>query len=141
MWRLHGSSRLRRAEDATQTPRSALCYTCATAITAASARYPSRSRGNPQTYECQYPKSAVWGKRTADCHAALQAMWAQYDHVVPFTLAGDTRIDNLIVTCAPCNFSRMEHSVEPVGLIDPRTCEPVRSSWDGLERFRRAKGV
>jgi hypothetical protein len=24
----------------------------------------------------------------------------------------------------------------PVGLLDPRTREPVRSAWDGLERFR-----
>jgi len=88
----------------------------------------------------RYPKSAVWGKRNADCHAAFQAMWAQYDHVVPFTLGGDTQIENLIVTCAPCNFGRMEHSLEAVGLADPRTREPVKTSWDGLERFASKAG-
>jgi hypothetical protein len=88
----------------------------------------------------RYPKSAVWGKRNADCHAAFQAMWAQYDHVVPFTLGGDTQIENLIITCAPCNFGRMEHSLEAVGLADPRTREPVKTSWDGLERFASKAG-
>ena len=87
-----------------------------------------------------YPRTAVWGRRNADCHAAFQAMWAQYDHVVPFTVGGDTHIDNLIVTCAPCNFGRMEHSLEAVGLSDPRTREPVKTSWDGLERFRSKPG-
>ena len=81
----------------------------------------------------QYPKSAVWGNWNADCHAALQAMWAQYDHVVPFTQGGDTHIDTLIDTCAPCNFSRMEHSLEALGLIESpqlRTSQ-VALGWVG----------
>jgi 5-methylcytosine-specific restriction endonuclease McrA len=86
----------------------------------------------------RYPGAALWGRRNRECHAAFQAMWAQYDHVVPFTLGGDTQTDNLIVTCAPCNFGRMEHSLDQVRLIDPHTREPVRSPWDGLERFPAA---
>jgi 5-methylcytosine-specific restriction endonuclease McrA len=84
-----------------------------------------------------YPKAARWGKRNHDCHAAFQAMWVQYDHVVPFKRGGATTLENLIVTCAPCNFGRMEHTLDEVGLLDPRIREPFRSTWDGLERFRQ----
>lgn len=40
-------------------------------------------------------------------------------------------------TCAPCNYSRMDFTLDELGLRGPRYSEPVRSSWDGLERFRR----
>lgn len=75
-----------------------------------------------------YPEALPWGRKNIDQHAAFQAMWVQYDHVVPH--------DNIVITCGPCNFGRMYYSLEDVGLIDPRTREPLRSSWDGLERFR-----
>ncbi len=29
----------------------------------------------------------------------------------------------------------MDYTLDELGLIDPRTREPARSSWDGLERF------
>jgi len=85
------------------------------------------------------PSIAIWGQRNVDCHAALQAMWAQYDHVLPHAYGGGNDLDNLVVTCAPCNFGRMEYTLEDAGLIDPRTRPPVRSSWDGLEQLMRAR--
>jgi len=63
-------------------------------------------------------------------------MWAQFDHAVPYTRGGSNEMDNLVVTRTPCNFGRMQYTVEEVGLVDPRTRDPVRSMWDGLERFR-----
>ena len=50
-------------------------------------------------------------------------MWAQYDHLVPHARRGTNELGNLVITCAPCNFGRMEHCLEDVGLIDPRTRE------------------
>jgi len=82
-----------------------------------------------------YPQALSWGTRNVECHAAFQAMWAQYDHVVPFKRGGLTALDNLVIACAPCNFGRMEHTLDEVALLDPRNREPVPSSWDGLERF------
>jgi hypothetical protein len=83
-----------------------------------------------------YPNALSWGRTNLTQHAAFQAMWVQYDHLLPHARGGDNSLDNMVITCAPCNFSRMNYCLEEVGLIDSRIREPVRSSWDGLERFR-----
>jgi hypothetical protein len=83
-----------------------------------------------------YPHLPIRGTANKDQHAGFQAMWAQYDHVVPHATGGFSALDNLVVTCAPCNYGRMQYTLDEVGLVDPRTRDPVRSTWDGLERFR-----
>jgi len=83
-----------------------------------------------------FPNALIWGKQNGEQHAAFQAMWAQYDHLLPHSKGGDNGLENMVVTCAPCNFGRMSYSLEEVGLIDPRLREPISSAWDGLERFR-----
>ena len=83
-----------------------------------------------------YPDELRWGSKNPEQHAAFQAMWLQYDHLVAHARGGNNDLDNLVITCAPCNFARMNDTLEEVCLIDPKTRQPVRSSWDGLERFR-----
>lgn len=83
-----------------------------------------------------YPNVVPWGNTIKDQHAAFQAMWAQYDHVLPHARGGNNDLENVVLTCAACNFGRMSFTLEEVGLLDPRHREPRRSSWDGLERFR-----
>lgn len=83
-----------------------------------------------------YPEEVPWGSTNRTQHAAFQAMWAQYDHVVPHSRGGTNDLDNLVVTCAPCNFGKMSHTLDELGLEDPRDRPPVKSLWDGLERFR-----
>ena len=63
-------------------------------------------------------------------------MGLQDDPVIPHARGGDNSLDNIVITCAPCNFGRMNWTLDEVGLIDPRTREPVRSTWTGLEDFR-----
>ena len=82
-----------------------------------------------------YPRVLMWGKTNIEQHPAFQAMWVQYDHILPHSRGGTSDTENLIITCAPCNYGRMERTLEEVGLADPRTHEPVRSSWNGLERL------
>jgi hypothetical protein len=82
-----------------------------------------------------YPDSVPWGRTNATQHAAFQCMWVQYDHVVPHSSGGTNELDNLVITCAACNFGKMEYTLEELGLYDPRDFEPVKSSWDGLERI------
>jgi len=83
-----------------------------------------------------YPDEVTWGRTNASQHAGFQALWAQYDHVVPHSYGGTNDIGNLVVSCAACNFGKMSFSLEQIGLSDPRERPPIRSSWDGLERLR-----
>ncbi|MFI8747544.1 HNH endonuclease [Pseudomonas sp. NPDC077186] len=81
-----------------------------------------------------YPTAVQWGSTNASQHAAFQCMWAQYDHVTPHSHGGTNDLDNLVITCAACNFGKMEYTLEELNLIDPRTIPPKESLWDGLER-------
>ena len=83
-----------------------------------------------------YPNALSWGRKNTEQHPAFQAMWLQYDHVLPHARGGNNDLENILITCAPCNYGRWNRILEEVGLIDPRLREPVRSHWDGLERFR-----
>ena len=83
-----------------------------------------------------YSTAVNWGSKEILQHAALQAMWAQYDHIVPHARGGSNDLDNLVLTCAPCNFGRAGYSLDEVGVSDPRERLPIHSLWDGLERFR-----
>jgi hypothetical protein len=86
-----------------------------------------------------YPSALPWGQKNAFQHAAFQAMWAQYDHILPHARGGNNDLNNIVVTCAPCNYGRMNYTLEEVGLADPRTRSPIRSTWDGLERLLMAR--
>jgi 5-methylcytosine-specific restriction endonuclease McrA len=88
-----------------------------------------------QRFRALFPALEIWGPKNMDQHAAFQAMWAQYDHVVPHSKGGSNDLENLVVTCAPCNFARMDYSLEQVGLADPRERQPPRSPWNGLEQM------
>jgi hypothetical protein len=83
-----------------------------------------------------YREGNLWGPRNADQHAALQCMWAQYDHLVPHSRGGSSSdLNNLVITCAPCNFGRMQYTLEEAALLYPLQREPRRGLWDGLERL------
>ena len=85
-----------------------------------------------------YPEALRWGASNASQHAAFQCLWLQYDHVLPHARGGGNDIENVIVTCAGCNFGRGSNVLEEQGLLDPRDRPPIKTSWDGLERFRQA---
>ncbi len=97
-----------------------------------------------QAIRAVYPEALPWGSTNPSQHAAFQCMNLQFDHVIPYSRGGPTSLENLVVTCAPCNFGRGSWTVEEVGLIDPRTV-PVGdgawdgyAGWDGLSRFLHA---
>jgi 5-methylcytosine-specific restriction endonuclease McrA len=87
-----------------------------------------------------YPFAARWGSRNHDQHAALQCMWLQFDHLVPNERGGTSDLDNVVVTCAPCNFGRMQLTIQEAGLDNPlaRPLAPTwkhYAAWDGLTRI------
>jgi 5-methylcytosine-specific restriction endonuclease McrA len=87
-----------------------------------------------QAFKRVYPDALPWGRSNPTQHAAFQCMWIQFDHVLPHSRGGDNSLENIVVTCAPCNFGRMQWTLDEVGLIDPRGRPTQRSNWDGLER-------
>lgn len=89
----------------------------------------------PKKLRAFYPDLRIWGSINADMHAAFQLMWMQFDHVVPHNRGGRTDIENVVVTCAPCNYGKGKFMLEELGLIDPRLHPRApKTSWDGLER-------
>ena len=82
-----------------------------------------------------YRDALPWERNNEGQHAAFQAMWLQYDHLLPHASGGSNEEENIVITCAPCNYGRGERTLKEVGLFDPLKRDPVRSPWDGLERF------
>ena len=62
---------------------------------------------------------------------------SQFDHVLPHARGGDNSLENVVPTCAGCNYGRASMTLEEVGLLDPRTRPPKQAEWDGLERILR----
>lgn len=85
-----------------------------------------------------YPNAVSWGRKNASQHAAFQCMWLQYDHVIPHSAGGSSGTENVVITCAACNYGKWNYTLEELGLTDPRSVPPLQSSWDGLERVLQA---
>lgn len=81
-----------------------------------------------------YPEAVSWGTTNISQHAALQCMWMQFDHVLPNGRGGSSDLENMVITCAPCNFGRMEYTLEEACLSDPRL-ELQRDTWDGYRKW------
>lgn len=80
-----------------------------------------------------YLDALPWGRKNASQHAAFQALWAQYDHILPHARGGTNALDNMVIACAACNFGRMDFTLEEVGIEDPRRRPIKHSDWNGLE--------
>ena len=52
----------------------------------------------------KYPEALRWEGTIATQHSAFEAMWLQYDHILPHARGGSNDLDNLVITCAACNY-------------------------------------
>jgi hypothetical protein len=96
--------------------------------------------GTRKAIHRSYPDAVPWGKINTEQHAALQCMWLQFDHVLPNSRGGTSDADNIVITCAPCNFARMEFMLEEACLVDPRLRFDTETwsgyaGWNGLSAF------
>ena len=84
-----------------------------------------------------YPRDVPWNSRvSAEQHAGFQALWLQFDHVIPHSHGGRSSVENVVVACAACNFGKDKHTLQQLDLGDPFARDPVKSEFDGLERLR-----
>ena len=83
-----------------------------------------------------YPSSVPWdAKDPRKCHMGFQALWLQFDHVVPHSHGGLSDEANSVVCCALCNFGKDKYTLRQLRLSDPRDGAPVPVTWDGLQRL------
>jgi hypothetical protein len=83
------------------------------------------------------PTVARWGNRNVECHFGLAILGASIDHVVPFQRGGCSEdVYNLVTTCNPCQYGRVNWLLDEEELEDPRKYLPIIDSWDGLTRLR-----
>ncbi|QIK95577.1 HNH endonuclease [Sphingomonas sp. HDW15A] len=92
-------------------------------------------------FQAAYPQAVTWGTTNASQHAAFQCLWMQFDHILPNSRGGPSTMENMVVTCAPCNFGRMESTLEEGRLAHPLARDTPRKwahfeDWDGLESFK-----
>jgi len=86
-----------------------------------------------------YPNAVPWEVYDpSKQHAGLSTLWLQFDHVLPHSHGGRSHPDNVVVTCALCNFGKHGFTLRQLGLSDPRLRDPIPTTWDGLERLRPA---
>lgn len=82
-----------------------------------------------------YPDVVPWPRHNLGQHAGFQAMWLQFDHVLAHARGGDNSFDNIVISCAPCNFGKANYTLDELGLVDPRTRPVAKWGWNGLIDF------
>ena len=61
------------------------------------------------------------GETNLNTHGIIHLTWPVADHVIPWNKGGQTSLDNLVSSCAPCNYGKDGYTIEQLGLIDPLT--------------------
>ncbi len=85
-----------------------------------------------------YPEEAPWTDIATQQHLMFQAANLQFDHVLPHARGGESVLENMVVTCAVCNYGRMSNTLAESDLSDPRSRAVQPSQWDGLSNFSTA---
>jgi len=65
------------------------------------------------------------GLKNSEMSGFYLVLCATLDHVVPHSLGGRTDEQNLVTSCWPCNYGKMNYTLEQIGLEDPRTRAPL----------------
>jgi len=65
------------------------------------------------------------GRKNSDRNGYFLNLCATLDHVLPHSLGGQTNPNNLVTSCWPCNYGKMNWTLEQIGLEDPFLREPL----------------
>jgi 5-methylcytosine-specific restriction endonuclease McrA len=82
------------------------------------------------------------GKTNLTTHGIIHIAWPVADHVIPWNRGGQTSLDNLVSSCAPCNYGKDGYTIEQIGIENPFYRKPQIDGWIGLtERFKKLKTI
>jgi 5-methylcytosine-specific restriction endonuclease McrA len=86
-------------------------------------------------FKRDYPEANLWGKTNATQHAGFQALWLQFDHILPAALGGNADLNNMVIACSGCNYCKWHYHLDEMGLCNPLDFPAHKTSWDGLTRY------
>jgi 5-methylcytosine-specific restriction endonuclease McrA len=75
------------------------------------------------------------GETNLNTHGIIHLTWPVADHVIPWNKGGRTSLDNLVTSCAPCNYGKDGDTIEQLGLIDPFERPVKKSNWYGFKNI------
>lgn len=75
------------------------------------------------------------GSTNLTTHGIIHMTWPVADHVVPWNKGGQTNLQNLVTSCASCNYGKDGYTLEQLGLDNPFDSDPVMSNWIGLKNI------
>lgn len=73
------------------------------------------------------------GPTNLDRHGIVHMTWPVADHVVPWNLGGRTNMNNLVSSCATCNYGKDGNTIEQLNMDNPFDRDPIIDEWDGLD--------
>ena len=79
------------------------------------------------------------GETNLSTHGIIHITWPVADHVIPWNKGGRTSLENLVSSCAPCNYGKDGYTIEQLGLADPFERSAKNSNWDGFSRKFKKK--
>ena len=72
------------------------------------------------------------GKTNLTTHGIIHISWPVADHVIPWNKGGRTNLDNLVSSCATCNYGKDGYTIEQLGIQNPFNRNPKLDNWKGL---------
>ena len=59
------------------------------------------------------------GKSNLTTHGIIHLYWPVADHVIPWSKGGLTNLENLVSSCATCNYGKAGYTIEQLGIENP----------------------
>lgn len=112
------------------------CRYCNVPVIAPSAQSALR-KAYPYEYRWgNIPGEAKSSPRNIEKHVVFQALDLDIDHITPRSYGGRNTLENLIVSCAPCNNGKQSYTLAQMRLNNPldrpRVIPAGFEDWDGL---------
>lgn len=73
------------------------------------------------------------GHTNLETHAIFHLGWPVAVHIVPWNIGGTTTLENLVTSCAPCNYGKDGYTIEQIGIENPLSRPIINSNWIGFD--------